>query len=1059
MGKLDTQATVTLIVNGEQSKTSLKEVTSAVNETRAALSSMHKEDDPVLYQEKIELLGQLRQAQADLRTEILSGGEATKGFFADFKEGFEEIEHIAAGVTIGTIISQSIRGAIEGIKELWDNAEKAYTDNEMAEASLANKIKATGDVSGETRVKLQKYQETLEAQTGIDETVIAKGEDVLLTYTNIRGKIYDQALPAVLDYTAAMNNGKVSMEGVQASAGILGKALDNVSNAKRSLREMGITLTSAEDQEIQTRRKNNDIMGAQQIILNEVNKRYGDMRNTLANLPTAPLEKMDTALEAASRRMGEWITSVKSTVAEFFLPFVKSLGEAGDEADKLTDKFNEQKDSVTGLQKNIEPLLTKYDDLMSKGKLNHGQQVELNSIINTIAGNIPTAVTQWDKYGNAMGINTTKARDFIKTQQQVLSVMNQDAISKNEDKLKDLQEQHDKVKQQLDYSTQTGRVAVNGHYNNVSEEQMATMRKAVADLQEQIDAYTATIKHLKGTDIDIPKDSTVTPPTGGLTPAEIAAAKAAAERKAKAEQEALDKQATITGDLNKLNEEELASTKSTNDKEIAAVTAKYDALIAKEKEYQQWVKENKELSPDQKTAAISTSNSKIGDVNSSKQNAVNQLKQKQAKDLADAINKFQDSQAANLSTNLDKETVKINQFYDDLRKNLSKGDIDGAVQIEANRIISTAKATSAAKLQDEIEYQKKMQELRDQDATIAGTKQLSERAKIQIKYDQELAAFKKLLNDQKISLQEYEAAVKQIKKNSDDANAKNDAAVAKQIEVAAINTAQQVSNQVFALNQQNRTTETNAQIKNLEDEKTIELSNAHLTASQKTAINTKFAQEEAAIKLKQWQADQDAAVEQAIINGALAVAKLYAEHPTGVLDPVFDEGLAGIILNTAMQVGVIESKQAPTFGKGGIISGPSHANGGIPLINGNTGQPVAEVEGNETVAVFSKETTQNNGMLINELLHNGQHRNGAPVRMNSGSAMRAMQKFGTGGILQSPGASGSSGGSGSQIDLTPLLDKLDKLHSAVQDQQVIFNTRAFDEYRTRQATIVTRATS
>ncbi len=78
---------------------------------------MREEDNPELYNQKIEQLHELTEAQAAMREEINSGGRAAKGFFADFKEGFTEIKEIAEGVTIGTIISMGVRSAIETVKE------------------------------------------------------------------------------------------------------------------------------------------------------------------------------------------------------------------------------------------------------------------------------------------------------------------------------------------------------------------------------------------------------------------------------------------------------------------------------------------------------------------------------------------------------------------------------------------------------------------------------------------------------------------------------------------------------------------------------------------------------------------------------------------------------------------------------------------------------------------------------------------------------------------------------------------------------------------------------
>ena len=129
----------------------------------------------------------------------------------------------------------------------------------------------------------------------------------------------------------------------------------------------------------------------------------------------------------------------------------------------------------------------------------------------------------------------------------------------------------------------------------------------------------------------------------------------------------------------------------------------------------------------------------------------------------------------------------------------------------------------------------------------------------------------------------------------------------------------------------------------MEKQKNAALSNTSLTEAGKAAINEKYAKQEADIKLAAWQADKDAKLEQALINGALAITKTFAElgWPAGII------GAAAAAVETGVQVAQIESQKPPQFASGGILQGPSHAGGGIPLINGHTGEHLAEVEGGE----------------------------------------------------------------------------------------------------------------
>ncbi|MDF2433008.1 MAG: hypothetical protein JWP44_2639, partial [Mucilaginibacter sp.] len=186
-----------------------------------------------------------------------------------------------------------------------------------------------------------------------------------------------------------------------------------------------------------------------------------------------------------------------------------------------------------------------------------------------------------------------------------------------------------------------------------------------------------------------------------------------------------------------------------------------------------------------------------------------------------------------------------------------------------------------------------------------------------------------------------------------------------------------------------------------------------------------------------------------------AMTKVAAQ--TGMLSFAFDPIIA---IETAASIALIAAQSPPQFAKGGVIQGPSHADGGVPLINGYTGMPVAEVEGDETVAVFSKQTTANNGQIISDLLYNSQYRNGAPVTVNTAQAVSAM-RYANGGMLpqfnnnagvgkQSEAGGSATGGNDDVVRLLGMVhDKLDDLGK----RPIEFNNRAYEQYTTKVAAI------
>ena len=169
-----------------------------------------------------------------------------------------------------------------------------------------------------------------------------------------------------------------------------------------------------------------------------------------------------------------------------------------------------------------------------------------------------------------------------------------------------------------------------------------------------------------------------------------------------------------------------------------------------------------------------------------------------------------------------------------------------------------------------------------------------------------------------------------------------------------------------------------------------------------TAINRKQEAEEKALRLKQFNREKALNLVNAIMNTALAVTRaLTTGNP-------FAAALAAAF--GAVQVGIIASQKPPQFAKGGILKGPRHSNGGMPVVNPVTGSVEAEVEGGE--AILSRRFVRNNPNLVAAALEssrNGGYNIESPFNktgnirpMNVGlitNSMGNVRRYESGGIL------------------------------------------------------------
>lgn len=122
----------------------------------------------------------------------------------------------------------------------------------------------------------------------------------------------------------------------------------------------------------------------------------------------------------------------------------------------LAGAYENQIEKVVGLEANMLPLLKRYDELKSKGELNKDQQEELKTIINKVAGAIPSAIDGFDRYGKALDINTDKAYDFIKAQMAAFRYMHRDVISNMESEIVETERKMARIQKTLNWGKMFG---------------------------------------------------------------------------------------------------------------------------------------------------------------------------------------------------------------------------------------------------------------------------------------------------------------------------------------------------------------------------------------------------------------------------------------------------------------------------------------------------------------------------------------------------------------------------------------------------------------------------
>jgi hypothetical protein len=187
-------------------------------------------------------------------------------------------------------------------------------------------IKATGGAAGVTAEQVSKLSNKLSMQIGVDDELIQKTANLLLTFKQVHNQvgagnqIFDRAVVAAQDLGNVFGS-------ADAAALQLGKALSNPVQGISALNRAGITFSQTQKDQIAQMVKNNDLLGAQKLILKEVESQVG---GTAAASATG-FDKMKVALSNVGETFGGILIPYVEKFATFIInnvvPYLEQLGK------------------------------------------------------------------------------------------------------------------------------------------------------------------------------------------------------------------------------------------------------------------------------------------------------------------------------------------------------------------------------------------------------------------------------------------------------------------------------------------------------------------------------------------------------------------------------------------------------------------------------------------------------------------------------------------------------------------------------------------------------------
>ena len=220
----------------------------------------------------------------------------------------DKLSMVGGGLIAGGMAVAAGGVALLG-KELYDSVQGA-AEAEDIQGQLNAVLRSTGGAAGVSADMVNRMAGALQTMTPFEDDAIVKGESMLLTFTNIGKDVFPLATQTMLDMSQAMG------QDMQSSAIQLGKALNDPTKGMTALTRVGVTFTDEQKDLIKTLQESGDLEGAQNIILQELQKEFGGSAQAAGSTFNGALTILDNT-----------VNGIKDNIGAKFIPVLTKLGK------------------------------------------------------------------------------------------------------------------------------------------------------------------------------------------------------------------------------------------------------------------------------------------------------------------------------------------------------------------------------------------------------------------------------------------------------------------------------------------------------------------------------------------------------------------------------------------------------------------------------------------------------------------------------------------------------------------------------------------------------------
>lgn len=465
-----------------------RQLKKVAKELAATLDDMSEAADPDEYAKLNIRLRDVRNRMAELK----NSGKKVANEFDLTQKALSKLKAVAVAfivVKLGGYLKDIAKNTYSTRKE-FAKFEAVLRNTLQSQEKAAAAMKMLQKLAADTPGSLQEWTEAYIklVNRGIKPTTAE--------LTNIgdlaasQGKSVDQLIEAILDAMTGENERlkefgiKANKDGNKVKYTFKGITTE-VQNSEEAIKSYLLSLGQMDG-----------IAGSMGTQMKELEGMESNLKDTLDNLWNTIGKRMESFFKKGL----SWATNFVSSVTRVFEP--------------LSDAFENQLEKVVDLESTLPAMAKRYEELAGKVNRNAEEQKELNSLIERISSIVPSAISEWNQYGDAISINTKKIYEYLDAEKARLNFIHKEEIND----LKDKKEKAQAEMESLIIQNTKGKVWAGGTgYGNTQDQGMREMtdseKKANAErinqLKNDLAGINAQLDRISGDGIEkIVKDKT-----------------------------------------------------------------------------------------------------------------------------------------------------------------------------------------------------------------------------------------------------------------------------------------------------------------------------------------------------------------------------------------------------------------------------------------------------------------------------------------------------------------------------------------------------------------------